>query len=229
MTTQRGPARTRPWWRRSGHADLAFIGRARLRVRTVVLELSADTVTDLPAWATRPIPDGTVDLVNAWASVAGSREEAPFLTDHAAELATAELADTLAAMAALYLDNPILPRAQAVVAAIGAGNFDEVHAALAGANEAMAVVREWMATLSWPASRAYFEANRESLLSDSVAEVLAAWADQDGDAAQHLALLRLAQYVAVPDLFDAVADDTDAVDLVNDIIGLGQAALVGRY
>ena len=208
-------------------ADLPFLGRARQRVRAVAAALPADVLTDLPSWATMPISDDAVNLVESWASVAGSLDEAAFLTEHSGQLAAADIPETLAAMADLFPEHPMLARAQAVVAAVGAGEFEQILATIGAANEAVAVLRGWMGTPSWAASRAYFEANRTALQSDAVTEVLGSWADQEPAALQHLALLRLAGDVAVPDLFDAVADGSDAVDLANDALVRGQPELLG--
>ncbi len=206
--------------------DLPSFGRARLRVRAVVAELPSDTVAELPGWATAPIPEETVALVNAWAAVAGSRNEAAYLADHAPALAEAELPGTLAAMADLYPEHPILPRARAVLATIAAGELAEVVAGIASANETTAQVREWMVTPTWAASRAHFEAHRAALLDEGVRQALAARAGGDANAAQHLAILTLAQEVNVADLFDAVTDGTDASDLANDIMASGKAELL---
>jgi len=74
--------------------------------------------------------------------------------------------------------------------------------------------------------RAYLQDNRQALLGEQVVAILEVWSEQDPAAAQHLALLRLAVHVAVPDLFDAVADAGDAIDLVNDVIVRAEVELV---
>lgn len=161
-----------------------------------------------------------VQLVDAWAGVAGSREEAAFLAEHADELARPDLPPNLATIADLYPDHPFLLRAEAVVAAIGSGDFEELRAAIADANEATARIRDWIATPSRPASRSFFEANREQLSSEVAIRELEAAAARDPGAAQHLALVRLAEHVPLPDLFDAV-------DLANDMVSQGRAELLG--
>ncbi|MGH8885710.1 MAG: hypothetical protein ACRDYX_11150, partial [Egibacteraceae bacterium] len=201
--------------------QLAPLGRARRSARALAAELPPALAGPLPAWATAPIPDTATALVNAWASVAGTRAEAKLLAEHTPDLTAPAIADAVPILAALYPGDPFLARCLAVLEAVTEHGLEATLAALQAANDREVTVREWIATLTWAASRDVLEAHQEILLGPDVEALLEERADREATAAQHLAIVRLCRQLPIADVYDLLTDVTDAVDQANDSIQRG--------
>lgn len=201
--------------------QLAPLGRARRSARALAAELPPALAGPLPAWATAPIPDTATALVNAWASVAGTRAEAKLLAEHTPDLTAPAIADAVPILAALYPGDPFLARCLAVLEAVTEHGLEATLAALQAANDREVTVREWIATLTWAASRDVLEAHQEILLGPDVEALLEERADREATAAQHLAIVRLCRQLPIADVYDLLTDVTDAVDQANAAVARG--------
>jgi len=111
--------------------------------------------------------------------VAGSPEEAAFLDERRARLEAPRLRGKMALLPELHSGDQFLAHARAIFALVEARCSGATVAAVGHANDLLHTLREWIATETWPASRALLEANRDLLLSEEVTPSCSPPADVD--------------------------------------------------
>ena len=162
----------------------------------------------LPWWAVRRIDEAASETVGRWLGVAATAAETPFLRDRLDDLAPAGSLDTATRLLeALNPGHDGLTRALAILDRLAV----DASATLADLQHENAIgddVRAWLATPTWPASRAYLDDSWASL-GDPIASQLLRGASAGGDreAARHLAILELvAEGMPTDEIFDLVED-----------------------
>ena len=168
--------------------------RARMSVRSLV-QTDLSQPSDLPIWATAPIPDDHVELVNAVASAIGWPDRQAVITTHRELFTAAEFRTTLHALSGLYPTNPIPRQQLGLLDEIDESSLDAVVARHRADHDRQALLNSWINTPTWTESQAYLAEHRAELLADAVVELLAS--TDDDTARQHHTILALT--AALPD------------------------------
>ena len=206
--------------------DLRLAARARQQVRDAVTPLTSSlppqVVEELPPWVTTPIPDRAVELVNTWLSAPAWLDQERILTEHVEQLTHPGNRVAIDALAALHADNGKLDFLRQVIADIGARGSEPVLAEIRATGAHATLIHDWIAAPTWSASQRFLTEHPELLADPFTAELLESMRG-DPAAEQHLAIIRLAGNVPLPEIFDAVLDPTDARDLFLKITESGDA------
>ncbi|MGH2733920.1 MAG: hypothetical protein ACRDJG_13470, partial [Actinomycetota bacterium] len=169
--------------------------------------------SELPTWATAPLDDAQVDLLNTWGGSSRSWEdEEAFLRAHEASLRSPELIAAIELLEQLFCENPLPARAHALLDELDADGFDAVLTRRRRAYDLSRAIGGWIATPTWAHSRNYLEGHIDILKSSQVVTMLAEQASSSPAAAQHLGILLLLEHMPMEEVYDVVTDETVAVD-----------------
>ena len=201
------------------------VTRARHAIRSLVDQHRAKH-GDLPVWATAPLPESHINLVNriGAAMQTGWPDLELVLQDHRALLLSRDFVNSLSALRALYLDNPVLPALAALVGEIDGSNLNTTMAAHRAEHERMARVQAWFATETWTESFQFLEQHRAELDTDEVrADLVQATTEIAG---QHIAILSLTSRFSLPDVEAIITEPGAAADAALDALERGDLDLL---
>ncbi|MGV1010398.1 MAG: hypothetical protein ACOYBY_17660, partial [Dermatophilaceae bacterium] len=167
----------------------------------------------LPGWATEPIDDTVLDLLNVWAAARDPGERAAVLTRHADTLRSPTLDNTLDVLGFLHPGDAGVREARAIAAETTRHGLDAVVDELTRTHNAWQLVAAWVTSDTWPATIAFLQAHAHELGEPAVQQVLTQ--SQDPAVAQHAALYRLATR----------HDDEHLLALLNDAHAASDTAL----
>ncbi|WP_322755308.1 hypothetical protein, partial [Frankia sp. Cas3] len=213
----------------------AAAGRARRAIRDAVGELlppggSAavdDARAQLPDWATHPVPDTLIALVNQWSQTAAWPEQEEFLRQQTPTVGDPAQMRAVAVLRALYPDHAALANLEGFLHEIQENGLDATLASHRSAWEFQQLLQGWITTPTWEASRRYLT-NHPELAADPRTTAVLASAPQDPTAAQHLAILNLTATRSVDDVYDAVTDPAVAHDEAMAAVSAGDATTVAN-
>ncbi|MDN5861100.1 MAG: hypothetical protein L0H84_21050, partial [Pseudonocardia sp.] len=197
---------------------VVLVTRARTSIRSLV-QADLPQLSDLPIWASAPIPDQHIELVDtvAAATVWPNRQAA--ITAHRELFTAPEFRTTLLALSDLHPINPVPRQLLALLDEIDESGLDAAFARHATDHDRRALLNAWINTTTWTDSQHYLAEHRAALLADPVLELLAD--TDDGTARQHHAILTLTR--ALPDdrIYAMITDPARAEDAALDAIETG--------
>jgi tetratricopeptide (TPR) repeat protein len=196
--------------------DPVPLGRARRAIRGVATVLGASDPR-LPQWATSPIPDEHVDLVNLWAAQRDWPAIDTFLSEHAGAVRQNDFRASLALIADLFPDNPVPASLTALLAEIDRDGLDTVLAAGRARHHGTELLQAWIATPTWDQSASFLREHDAELTNTQIRDLLASYSDDDA-CQQHLGILYLADNMPVEDVYQIVTDTTVATEHALDLI-----------
>ncbi|MFB7473773.1 hypothetical protein [Kitasatospora sp. NPDC056184] len=159
----------------------------------------------LPGWATEPVSDGFLRVLDAWPQRSGWPGTEDFLRKHADHLRTPRSRRQLDLAQALFPGDPDLQVLRRMLHDIDARGLHAVLAEGRAGHHARTLVAEWMSTRTWPESLAFHASHREELETPDTMSLLAG-AAPDPSALQHYGILRLATYGSLEDVYLMVTD-----------------------
>ncbi|MFE6866779.1 hypothetical protein ACFVFS_09495, partial [Kitasatospora sp. NPDC057692] len=211
------------------------LARTRQTIRRVATGFELDDPR-LAGWATDPIPESDLILLNAWASLSDWLGTETFLRAHAEHLRSPEYRHHLRLADALFPENPRTALLTHLLDDIEDRGLTTVLADGRRAYEASALLSAWIATPTWAESRDFHLAHRDELHAPDVMAMISQM-DSQPVVSQHLGILRIAEagsidlaYAVVVDPAVASAVATAAVeeadlDLLAAVAAAGQQVL----
>ena len=201
------------------------VTRARHAIRSLVDQHRAKS-GDLPVWATAPLPESHINLVNSIGAAmqTGWPDCELVLQDYRALLLSRDFANSLTALRALYLDNPVLPALGSLVGEIDGSGFNTTMAAHRSEHERMTRVQAWFATETWTESFQFLKQHRAELDTDEVRADLVQAATEI--AGQHIAILSLMSRFSLPDVEAIITEPGAAADAALDALERGDLDLL---
>jgi tetratricopeptide (TPR) repeat protein len=204
------------------HATMLVIMRARQAVRAA---LAYDTADHLPLWASLPLPDPHVELVNFFGRAAQTQEWpliSTVLTDHRELLVTPDFRQTVIALQGLYLDNPVPTLLAELLNEIDDADLDAVLARHQTDYERRVLLENWISTKTWSESFAFLQEHKNALDTEEVRQLLI---EDDSDSGeQHLAVLDLTTTMPHEAVHAIVTDANAAEQAAFDAIQQGNIA-----
>jgi len=191
-----------------------------MAIRSLVQHLNPDPASELPGWATAPISDTQLALVNSAGAAADWPALRTVIEEHTDVLLARATRAALGALTYLVPDHRaahLLLDLLDEIAAVGlpATLQDHQHD-----HDRLSLLLEWMRTPSWEASFAFHHEHQASL---ATAEVRAQLADLDDDTArQHKAILDLTDMFALDSVYAVVTDPNAAEEAALDSIENGR-------
>ncbi|MCM2428564.1 tetratricopeptide repeat protein [Streptomyces sp. RKAG337] len=210
--------------------DPVWAGRSRRAVRGFFEELNQDVLSrqsvdqvllHLPAWTKDDRSPETVDLFNDWLSAPTWTEEAAFLRRAYSGLAAPKGRAALDLIRALYPEVAGLGDLADVLDAADERGLDQVLEEFHETHTRADLVRQWLATPTWP-DDLEFLSNHPQLTADPLVRELLASQGDDPASNQHLGILQLAGHLPAPDVYDAVTDPATAHDTAMEFVEQGQ-------
>ncbi|MFE9603578.1 hypothetical protein, partial [Streptomyces hokutonensis] len=210
--------------------DPTWAGRARRAVRGLIGTLQQDSLyrpaleqvrQDLPTWASGDLPHESVGRFNQWLSAESWAEREAFLKQTYTLLTTRQEQAALEIARAVYPEATALTDLADLTTAAAEHGLDRVLDEHRAFNTAADLVRQWLATPTWPEDLDFLGEHPALTNGPLVRELLGSLSD-DPASRQHLGILGLTEHMAVPDIYDAVTDLSTAVDTAMDFIEQGQ-------
>ena len=208
--------------------DPHWAGQSRRTVRDAVTALlttggsAPAPQPDLPEWAWRPLPDDLIEVLNHWLSAASWEDRESLLrTDPG--LNSQDGRDTVRLACELYPEVQPLAQLAHILDNIAARGLDDILAEHRAAHQHADLLRQWLTTETWSASREFLQAHPGLLSDPRTLAALQAGAD-DPVFAQYLGVARLANRMPIPEVYDAITDRDMAVDAAMGCIEHGDAA-----
>lgn len=207
--------------------DARRAGRARRAVRAAVLDLAEDAergVCELPGWARRPLPDDLFTVLNTWLGATSWAERQSLLRENLDLGSSRHEELRLAQM--LYPEVTSLAELATIIDDIAARGADTVLTELGAIHAHADLLRRWLDTPTWTASRALLR-QEPGLLSDPRTLTALENAADDPVIAQHLGIARLATRMPIDEVYDLVIDVSMAVDAAMAYVENGDRAAIG--
>ena len=207
--------------------DPVPLGRARRAIRAVATAHGANDPR-LPQWATSPIPDEHVDLINLWAAQRSWPAIDAFLNEHADTVQQKNFRASLALIADLFPDNPAPASLTALLAEIDRDGLDTVLAAGRARHHRTELLQAWIATPAWDQSASFLQEHNAELTTPQIRALLAE-NSENAACRQHLAILALADDMPLDEVYQIITDTTVATEHALDLIesaDLDQLALI---
>ncbi|MBV9013981.1 MAG: hypothetical protein JO272_18395 [Pseudonocardiales bacterium] len=190
--------------------------RARQAVRALAQDLGPPATDRLPIWASAPLPDTHLDLINAYAQANDWPTAQAVLNDHREILTSPQFPTTLTALAGLHLTNPIPGQLLRLLAEIDESGIDTTFAQHHANHQRRALLTAWINTPTWLESRDYYHQHHTDLTTADTRAVLAS--TDDDTARQHLAILDLTGVMPAEQVYAIVTDPATAEDAALDAI-----------
>ncbi|WOX09475.1 tetratricopeptide repeat protein [Streptomyces sp. N50] len=210
--------------------DPTWAGRARRSVRDLIDTLQQDSQCQpaleqarkhLPTWAKGELLDESVERFNQWLSARSWTEREDFLKQTYAVLTTPQEQAALEISRVVYPEATALADLAGLITAAVEHGLDRILDEQRAFHTATDLVRQWLATLTWPEDLDFLE-QHPALASDPLVRELLGSLSDDPAAHQHLGILSLTEHLTVPDIYDAVTDPSTAVDMAMDFVEQGQ-------
>jgi hypothetical protein len=192
-------------------------------------ELSAaPQAGDRPPWAVAELPGEVVDLLNELLATPTWNRAAALLREQRAAVLFADQArPARVALAALYADNERLLDLLSILDSADDQGLEPVLEELCAAEEHGALLRAWLNTPTWTASR-QFLSHHPGLLGAERTQATLAAGSGDPVIRRHLAIARLAATMSLDEVYDIVLDPSDAAAAVLDAVSRGDMDMVAE-
>ena len=190
--------------------------RARQAVRALAQNLGPLATDGLPIWASAPLPEEHLDLVNAYAQATDWPTAQAVLNDHREILTSPQFPTTLTALAGLYLTNPVPGQLLRLLAEIDESGIDTAFTLRHADHQRHALLAAWINTPTWPESLDYYRQHHTDLTAADTRAILASI--DDDTARQHLAILDLTGVMPPEQVYSLVTDPAAAEDAALDAL-----------
>lgn len=192
--------------------------RARMAVRTTASALGPGA-KGLPVWATGPVPNSHIDLVNAVSQATDWPTLQAALSNHRDLLCVPELGVSLDVFRALYPGDPALDNFSRLlneIEDIGVDTFFDLQQAL---HDDQALLNAWINTTTWAESATFYRVHHDALATDNCRRILTGLDNAVAD--QHLAILELGDTLPIDETYAIVIDPNAAESAAFDAIEEG--------
>ena len=178
------------------------LGRARRELRSAFAAIGLEGPR-LPLWMTSEPTEIAVAAINALAEVGEPSTLAERIAEHRETISGDAFVADLEVFEALFPRSDELAQVRRIVQACLEHGVNALLADLRRQSELDAIIAEWVATESWPASK-QFLAEHPRLTQPDIAEALAAM--QTAVAALHAGILHLTARLGIDTAYDIVTD-----------------------
>jgi hypothetical protein len=165
-----------------------------------------------------------LDLINSFGQADDWPSIKRILTLHHDILLSAEFRQTLTALRALYLDNPVAGQLASLLDEIDDFGLDPIFAHYQADYDRRALLNDWISTTTWPKSFAFLNDHAATLTGTEFRELLTE--DESEIAQQHLAILDLVTQLPIEQVQAIVVDANTAEEATFDAIEQGNLALL---
>ncbi|MGH3811997.1 MAG: hypothetical protein ACRDUV_06010, partial [Pseudonocardiaceae bacterium] len=196
--------------------SLILTMRARQAVRALAQNLGPPATDGLPVWASAPLPDVHLDLVNAYDQTDDWPAAQAVLNDHGEILTSPQFRTTLTALAGLYLTNSVPGQLLRLLDEIDESGIETAFARRHADSQRSALLTAWINTPTWTESLDYFRQHQTDLTTADTRTILAGV--DDDTARQHLAILDLTGVMPAEQVYSLVTDASAAEDAALDAI-----------
>ncbi|MFE5562845.1 hypothetical protein ACFQ8R_42245, partial [Streptomyces sp. NPDC056544] len=210
--------------------DLAWAGRSRRAVRSLVARLGQDVLwghasdqdpPNLPTWVQGELSSETTDRLNEWLSASSWIEQSTSIRQNYPLLAAPEGRDALNLARVLFPEATDLNDLADVLDAAAERGLGQVLEELRDFHTRADLVSEWLATPTWPDDLEFLSRHAQ-LTDDPLVRELLASQSHDPASRHHLAILQLTDRLDAPDVYDAITDPATANDTAMTFIETGQ-------
>jgi hypothetical protein len=187
--------------------------RARQSVRSLAQDLGRPATTnELPVWASAPIPDAHVSLVNDYGQAEDWPAAEAALNDQREILTSPQFRTTLTALSGLYLTNPVPGQLLRLLDEIGESGIEATFTRRRVNHQRRALLTAWISTSTWTESLDFYRRHHTDL---TTADTRAILASGDNDTVrQHLAILDLTGVMPAEQVYAIVTDPGPAEEAV---------------
>ena len=151
--------------------------RARAMLRRVAIrtldEGDQSLIETLPMWATRPVPEECLSLVNALNDAASPVDYLHALTEHADLLTDTNLEDWLSVIVALHPGQPGTTNTRHFAADIRSRGMNTVLTEVTDLSQRLDLLAAWITTRTWAESQRYLEQHAQALHHPTTRTLLA--------------------------------------------------------
>lgn len=197
---------------------MILVRKARLAVRSAVRNTSLD-LDGLPLWATAPVPESHVALVNTIGHSPDWPTAREALNSNRDILTTAAFATSLEVILALQPGDTMLDMIVQVLREIAQSGADAYFAQQEVLHTHRTLLEAWIGTNTWAESAEFYRQHKVALAADDCKSVLLNI--DSGLAKQHLAILDLGATMGTDELFAIVADPSVAEEAALNAIEAG--------
>ncbi|MGH3935294.1 MAG: hypothetical protein ACRDS1_10020 [Pseudonocardiaceae bacterium] len=198
--------------------------RARQAVRALAQNLGPPATDGLPVWASAPLPDAHLDLVNAYAQADGWPSARAVLHDDGEILTSPQFRTTLTALAGLYLTNPVPNDLLGLLDEIDESSIENAFTVRDADYQRRALLNTWINTPTWAESLDYYRQYHTELTTADTRTILASV--DDDTARQHLAILDLTGVMSAEQVYSLVTEADAAEDAALSAIEQGDLSLL---
>ena len=182
--------------------------RARAMLRRVAIrtldEGDQSLIETLPMWATRPVPEECLSLVNALNDAASPVDYLHALTEHADLLTDTNLEDWLSVIVALHPGQPGTTNTRHFAADIRSRGMNTVLTEVTDLSQRLDLLAAWITTRTWAESQRYLEQHAQALHHPTTRTLLAGI--DHPNASGHAAILELADDLGIPAAYQITTD-----------------------
>ncbi|GHE65585.1 hypothetical protein GCM10017771_89240 [Streptomyces capitiformicae] len=186
-----------------------LLRRARQAIRTTVAEHGLDD-DRLPDWATSPLPDAAIELVNEWAAASDWHHAEAFLRAHGEQLMAPGLRHDLQVTAAIFPGHAEIGNLTGLLDAIDSHGIEQILAGGRRTHDARLALRSWLGTDDWQTSKDFLDEPEIAVHSPEAKGLLRHARSQVAD--QHLAILELSEVMPTDEVYAIVVDQGTAVE-----------------
>jgi hypothetical protein len=184
--------------------------RARHAIRQLAQQLPSLSGTTLPHWATAPITDQHLALVNATGRACHWPELRATIDEHNQVLFDPDIRAALTALIVLYPENPVPVALMALLDQIDQSGLEATLQYRQDAHDRVTLARDWVNAGSWAESLAFHRAHQTALATPEMRDLLSAY--DDDTVRQHAAILTVADWLPIDALYALVTDPDAAED-----------------
>ncbi|MGH3937799.1 MAG: hypothetical protein ACRDTG_04065 [Pseudonocardiaceae bacterium] len=193
-------------------ASVILISRARIAIRSLVEDLGSAAAEGLPVWASAPILDSQIELINAYGQADDWLATQAVLDGHRESLTSPEFRTAVHALAGLHPANPVPGNLLRLLDEIDELGIEEVFQRRSADHDRRALLTAWINTPTWSDSLHFFREHQAALTTADSRAILDG-ADDDA-ARQHLAILDLTGVLPVEQVYAIVTDTALAEETV---------------
>jgi hypothetical protein len=186
-----------------------LLRRARHRIRSTAMHLEVQDPR-LPGWATDPLPDEVLDLLNRWAQATEWPSIEAFLRTYADRLLLPECRHHLHLATVLFPGDQRIENLTAVLVKVDRDSLDTFVDAERRGYDRNLLLQAWIDTPTWTESQAFLDEHRGELHTTEVEAILTELDDRV--ASQHLAVLHLTGQLTTEETYRIVTDRDRAAE-----------------
>ncbi|MEU0966497.1 tetratricopeptide repeat protein [Streptomyces sp. NPDC005917] len=186
-----------------------LLRRTRHQIRNIVIRYSIND-PQLPNWATHPLPDDFLELLNQWAQASDWPRIKAFLDAHSSKLQHSDFQHRLDLTAALFPDDPHINTLIAFLDEAEAQSFITVLERGQREHEARLLLEKWVNTPTWTDSKKFIDQHECALRTPEIQALLVG--SDAPEARRHLAILQLAEQVPLDEVYEIVTDKESSTE-----------------